>query len=66
MTPDPGHSLRASAYLLAALQRAADGRRWAGNDGELAYAQVLATAAQAEAILAVVHELRSGVTVYPT
>jgi hypothetical protein len=60
------HALIAAAYLNSASELARQGGEWAGADGQLAHAQVLATIGLAEAVLAVAHELRDGVTTYPT
>jgi hypothetical protein len=62
ITNTTNHSLIASAYLSSASQIARQGRDWAGDEGQLPYAQCLATIAVAEAILAVAQELRDGLT----
>jgi hypothetical protein len=63
MTDHGDHALIASTYLSSASELARQGFEW--DKDKTAYAQNLATIALTEAILAVAHELRDGVTNYP-
>jgi uncharacterized membrane protein (DUF441 family) len=52
------HTLSALGYSIAAAELAKRGVEWAGDEGTLAHAQVLATLSLGEAVLAVADAIR--------
>ena len=60
-TPDGfDHDLNAMAHLAGAAVLADRGAKWAADEGQLAHAQVQATLALAEAVLAPTDAIRAG------